>query len=150
LNISKITKIAPIILAIIALSLTVTTLAAITITKDVSSTGTITTSPVIGVYTDSACTNALNTITWGSVAAGTNTTQTIYVKNTGTGTITLNLSTNNWTPTNSTNYITITWNKTGSTLAAGQSTAATITLTVSPSITDITTFSNTITIAGTS
>jgi hypothetical protein len=150
LSISKITKLAPIILAVIALSLTVTTLAAITITKDVSSTGTITTSPTIGTYSDSACTNALSTINWGSVAAGSNTTQTIYVKNTGTGTMTLNLSANSWTPSNANSYITVTWDKTGSTLAAGQSTAATITLAVSSSITGITSFSNTITITGTS
>jgi hypothetical protein len=150
LSISKITKLAPIILAVVALSLTVTTLAAITITKDVSSTGTITTSPTIGTYSDSACTNALSTISWGSVAAGTNTTQTIYVKNTGTGTMTLNLSANSWSPSNANSYITVTWDKTGSTLAAGQSTAATVTLAVSSSITGITSFSNTITITGTS
>jgi hypothetical protein len=146
----KITRILPLTLALIALAITVTTYAAITTTKDVSSTGTITTSANLGVYSDSACTNALSTISWGSVTAGTNATQTIYVKNTGTGTMTLNLSTNNWTPTNANTYITITWNKNGSTLSAGQSTAATITIAVSPSITGITSFSNTVTITGTS
>jgi hypothetical protein len=146
----KITRILPFTLALIALAITVTTYAAITTTKDVSSTGTITTSPNLGTYSDSACINALSTISWGSVTAGTNATQTIYVKNTGTGTMTLSLSTSSWTPTNANSYITITWNKNGSTLASGQSTAATITLTVSPSITGITTFSNTVTITGTS
>jgi hypothetical protein len=146
----KTTKILPFILAITALAITVTTYAAITTTKDVSSTGTITTSPNLGTFSNSACTSSLSSISWGSVSAGTNTTQTIYVKNTGTGTMTLNLSASSWTPTNASSYITITWNKNGAILAAGQSTAATITLTVSPSITGITTFSNTITITGTS
>jgi len=146
----KITRILPLTLALIALAITVTTYAAITTTKDVSSTGTITTSANLGIYSDSACTNALSTISWGSVTAGTNATQTIYVKNTGTGTMTLNLSTNSWTPTNANTYITITWNKNGSTLSAGQSTAATITIAVSSSITGITSFSNTISITGTS
>lgn len=146
----NIKKILPLLLALIALAITVTTYAAITTTKDVSSTGTITTSPNIAIYSNSACTNSLSTINWGSVAVGTNTTQTIYVKNTGTGTVTLNLSVANWSPTDAGGYFAITWDKNGSALAAGQSTAATITIAVSPSITGITTFSNSVTVTGTS
>jgi hypothetical protein len=145
----KIAKILPFALALMALAITVTTYAAITVSKDVSSSGTITTTPNLGVYSDSGCTNSLSTITWGSVAKGTNTTQTVYVKNTGTGTMALSLSASSWSPSNANTYLTITWDKAGSTLTAGQSTAATITLTVSPSITGITTFSNTITLSGT-
>jgi hypothetical protein len=149
LNLTKHSKIFPVVLAVIALALTATTFAAITVTSNVSSTGTITTSPNIGVFSDSACTTTQSTVSWGSVAAGSNTTQTVYVKNTGTGTMTLSLSTSNWTPTNANTYISVSWDKQGTTLTAGQSTPAVITLTVSPSITGITTFSNTVTLTGT-
>jgi hypothetical protein len=81
--------------------------------------------------------------------AGGSTTQTIYVKNTGTGTITLGLSTTGWTPTQASSYITVSWDKQGTQLTAGQSTQATITITVSPSITNITNFGNTISVLGT-
>jgi len=63
--------------------------------------------------------------------------------------MTLSLSSNNWTPTNANTYITVSWDKQGSVLAAGQTTPAVITLTVSPATTGITTFSNTITLSGT-
>jgi hypothetical protein len=196
---SKTTKLAPILLAILSIALTVTTLAAITTPQDDSSSSGIvattsknsdkptstnspsntnsknailtptnlpTTSPPpssnpssasptvvpssnLDIYADSACINALNTISWGLVPAGANSTLTAYIKNTGTTPTTLSLATSAWSPTNATNYITVSWDKQGATLNAGQSIAATITLTVSPSIIGITTFSNTITITGT-
>jgi len=150
LNLTKHSKLFPIALAVIALALTATTFAAVTVNSNVSSTGTIITpTPNIGVYSDSACTTAKSSISWGSLAAGSSTTQTVYVKNTGTAGMALSLSSNNWTPTNANTYITVSWDKQGQTLAAGQSTPAVITITVTSSITGITTFSNTITLSGT-
>jgi hypothetical protein len=135
---------------LIGLFLFVTTYAALTTTTTISATGTvITTSPNLGVYSNSACTITLSTINWGSILAGTNTTQTVYVKNTGTGTITLSLAASNWNPAGASTYLTITWNKQGATLTTGQSSAAILTLKVSSSVTGITNFSNTITLTGT-
>ena len=142
-------KILVIALTIVAVSLVGSTLAAITVNQNLNSTGTIATTPNIGIYSDAACTNALTTINWGPRAAGSTTTQTVYIKNTGSGSITLNLATTNWSPSGASNYITIAWNRQGTSLATDQSTAATLTLTVSAGITGITTFSNTITISGT-
>jgi hypothetical protein len=150
LNFTRHSKLFPVALAIIALALTATTFAAITVTSNVSSTGTIVTqAPNIGVFSDSACTIAKSSITWGSVNVGSSTTQTVYVKNTGTVSMTLSLSSSNWTPTNANTYITVSWDKQGVALAAGQSTPAVITLTASSATTGITTFSNTITLSGT-
>jgi hypothetical protein len=101
------------------------------------------------VYSDSACTTNMTSINWGSIAAGGTATQTVYVKNTGTGTMTLSLTASNWSPSGASTYITISWNQQGTQLSAGGSVAATLTLTVSSSITGITSFSNTITISGT-
>lgn len=138
-----------VILTVAALALTASTLAAVNVSQNLTSSGTITTSPNVAVYSDSACNNAITTLTWGSVAAGTSATQTVYVKNTGTGTISLSMAASNWSPAGASTYITATWNKDGAQLGAGQSTSAVITLTVSSSVTGVTTFSNTITITGT-
>lgn len=145
---AKTTKLLIIGLIISALALSASTLAVLTVNKNLGSTGTITTTPNLGVYSDSACTQNVTTINWGTIAAGTNTTQTIYIKNTGTGTMTLSMTISNWTPTAASTYITLTWDKQNTQLSAGQSTMATLTLTVSPSTTGITTYSNTITISG--
>ena len=139
-----------IVLTIFAFSLAASTLAVLTVNQNIDSSGTVTTSPNIHVYSNSACTNNMTTVTWGSITAGGSTTQTIYVKNTGTGTLTLGLSSTNWSPAQASTYITVSWDKQGTQLSAGQSTQATITITVSSSITSITDFSNTISITGTS
>jgi hypothetical protein len=139
-----------IVLTIFAFSLAASTLAVLTVNQNLGSSGTVTTSPNIGVFSNNACTNSLTTIPWGTITAGGSTTQTIYVKNTGTGTLTLGLSTANWTPAEASTYITVSWDKQGTQLSAGQSTQATVTITVSSSISSITNFSNTISISGTS
>jgi uncharacterized repeat protein (TIGR01451 family) len=147
--ITKASKYLVIVLTLAAFALATLTLAAINVSQNVSSSGTITTSPNIGVYSDSACTTNMTSINWGSVAAGGTATQTVYVKNTGTVSMTLSLAVSNWIPSGASTYITISWNQQGTQLSAGQSVAATITLTVSSSITGITSFSNTIAISGT-
>jgi hypothetical protein len=124
-------------------------LAAVVVRQDISSSGTITTSPNIGVFSDAGCTNIVSSINWGSIAAGAISTQTLYVKNTGTGTITLNMTAAAWSPAAAGNYITLAWNREGANLSAAQTTQATLTLTVSPNITGIISFGNTITISGT-
>ncbi len=104
----------------------------------------------MGVYSDSACTNPINSIIWGTITAGGNITQTIYVKNTGTGiSLALSMTTSNWTPSSANGPITLTWNKEGTRLQPGQSVAATLTLNVSPTIADITNFNVQISITGT-
>jgi hypothetical protein len=142
-------KILTIVLIVSAFALTATTLAVLTVNQNVGSTGTITTSPNIGVYSDSGCTQNMTTFNWGTIAAGSSDTQTIYVKNTGTGTMTLSMSVSSWTPTSASTYMTLTWNKGGTHLSAQESTTATLTLTVASDIEDITNFSNSITISGT-
>jgi len=147
---TKTAKLIVIALTVTALTLAATTLAAINVNRDIISSGDVTTTPNINVYSDSACTQNLTTINWGTIEAGSSTNQTIYVKNTGTGTLTLSLATSNWIPVEASSYLTIDWNKTGTHLSAGQSTSAILTLTVASNTTGVTTFSNTITIRGSS
>ncbi len=138
-------------LASIWIMLAATTYAAITVNKNVSSSGSISVSANLGVYSDSGCTTPLTAISWGTLAPGQDTTRTIYIKNTGGGvSLTLTMSASAWTPQGASNYMTITWKPTSATLAPGASTAATITLSVSSSIVDVTNFSVQISIIGTS
>jgi hypothetical protein len=124
---------------------------AIVTSKTISSSGTITTvasSANLGIYQDSACTTVASSIDWGTINPGGSVTRTVYVKNTGTTTVTLAMSTTNWTPSTANGPITVSWNQAGTTLATGQVATATLTLQVSSGISGITSFSTNITIAG--
>lgn len=135
-------------ITMVGLILTLTTAGLISVNQTVPSSGTIKTVNV-GVYSDSACTINCTSIDWGSISPGSTVNRTIYVKNTGTAQITLNMTKTNWNPPSANGPITLTWNREGTTLNAGQSTTATLTLSVSSSITGITAFSVNIVITGT-
>ena len=137
-------------LVVIGLALSLTAFSVITTSTSLASAGTVSTSANLGVYSDSACTQPLSSITWGTLTPGGTSTQTIYVKNTSSSlSLTLDMTTNSWSPASANGPITITWNQQSTDLQPGQSTAATLTLTVSPSISDITSFSDQIDITGT-
>jgi hypothetical protein len=146
--IQKISTGAIIAIVMVGIVLTVTTAGLISVSQSVSSSGSVTAINV-GVYSDSSCTQNLTTIDWGTVAPGNSVTKTVYVKNTGNSDITLSMTKNGWNPTSANGPITVTWNKEGTTLSAGASAAAIITLSVSSSISGITTFSVNIVITGT-
>ena len=134
--------------AIAGLFLTLTTAGLLSVNQSVPTSGTVSTVNV-GVYSDSACTQQLTTISWGSVAPGATVARTVYVKNTGTNQITLTMTRANWNPTSVNGPISVTWNKESTTLTANQVATATLTLSVSSSISGITTFSVDIVITGT-
>ena len=137
-------------LVTVAIALTLTTFAAISTSQSMSSSGQLTTSADLDLYSNSACTIPLSSINWGTLNAGENITQTIYVKNTSNGlALTLSMQTSNWTPTTANGPITLTWNQAGTRLQPGQSIAATLTLAVSSNIADISSFSVQINITGT-
>jgi hypothetical protein len=102
----------------------------------------------VGVFSDSACTVNLTSISWGAVSPGESVDRTVYVKNTGNAPITLSMTTSGWSPAAANGPITISWNKEGTVLNAGQSTAATITLSTSSGISGITDFSVNIIVTG--
>jgi hypothetical protein len=137
-------------LILVAVALTATTYGAISVNKSLSTNGSITVTPNLGLYSDSGCTTTLSTIDWGTITPGNNQTRTVYVKNTGTGTsLTLSISTSSWTPITANGPITVSWDKEGTRIAPGQSTPAVIKLISSSSIVDVTTFSVQILISGT-
>ena len=146
----KISKAAIILLTAIGAIITATTAGLLTASQTLSSGGNVQVTAVgVGIYSDSACTLNLTSISWGTIKPGEAVTRTIYVKNTGNTPITLSMATNTWAPPEANGPIAITWDKEAATLNAGNSTAAVLTLSVSSSITGVTNFSVNIIITGT-
>jgi archaellum component FlaG (FlaF/FlaG flagellin family) len=130
------------------LLLTATALAILQSTKTISNTGNIK-AVNVSLYQDSSCTIPLSALTWSNVEPNSSTIQTVYVKNEGTAPMTLNMTTNTWNPANALTYITVTWNQENTIVNPGNNVQANVTLTVSPSIAGITSFTFTIVIKGT-
>ncbi len=101
----------------------------------------------VEVYWDQACTNSVSSINWGIVDPGASKNSTVYVRNTGNTPITLTMTTSNWNPSNASTYIALTSNYAGQSIGENGVVQVTFTLSVSPSITGITSFSFDITIA---
>jgi hypothetical protein len=102
----------------------------------------------VGVYQDSACTQSLSTLNWGTMPPGTSASRTIYVKNTGNAAVTLNMTVTAWNPTIASSYITLTWNQQNAQLATGNSVSALLVLSVSASVNGFTDFNCTTIISG--
>ena len=126
----------------------VTVLAVLQSSRTIPSHGTIR-GVNVDVFSDSACTQELTTVDWGTMDNGSSTVRTVYVKNFGTSNMTLSLGNNTWVPLNATAYLTLTWDHEGYLLNNGASVGANLTLTVAPSFTTGTDFSFNIVITGT-
>jgi hypothetical protein len=148
MSLQKLSKGALIAIIATGIVLTVTTAGLLSMNQVVPSSGNVI-AVNVGVYSDSDCTQNLTSIDWGTIAPGNSVTRTIYVKNTGNTQLTLSMTTTNWNPASADGPITITWNREGTTLDAGQVTTATLTLNVSEDINGITNFSVDIVITGT-
>jgi hypothetical protein len=94
----------------------------------------------INIYWDPECTNPCTTINWGELYPGDTKTQQIYIKNVENTPCTLTMATSNWTPTEASNYITISWNYAGQTLNPSEILPVTFTLKVSEQVTGINDF----------
>ncbi|MFA5365888.1 MAG: hypothetical protein WC325_11965 [Candidatus Bathyarchaeia archaeon] len=135
---------------VVVMVLSLSTLGLLTITQNITSSGTITTATAnLGVFWDSNCAIPLSAISWGAVSPGSSVSQTIYIKNTGDIPLTLSMSTSSWNPATAGNSVAITWNREGTVLAAGQIISAELTLAVASGISGVTTFSVNILISGT-
>ena len=102
----------------------------------------------IGVYWDEALTSRVDTINWGALEPGTQKSYTIYIRNEGNIPLTLSISTSNWNPPATSNYLTLTWSYSGQVINAATTTPVTLTLAVSESITGINSFGFDITAVG--
>lgn len=104
----------------------------------------------LGIYSDSACTQTLTSIAWGTVTPGESWWKTVYVRNEGSTQITLSMTTINWVPTNANGPLSLTWNREGTVLAPSQVSAAELKFSVAADITGITNFRVDVVFAGNS
>ena len=98
-------------------------------------------SVTIGVYHEVECVTEVSSIDWGDIEAGASKSVTVYVKNRGITSVTLYLSTQNWSPSEAQNYLSVDWDYDGSSLDPDTVLPVQIILTVSANIIDITSFS---------
>ena len=139
-----------IIVALVAvgLILTVTTAGLLSVSQTVESEGTVT-AINLGVFSDSGCTQTLTGIDWGNISPGDSVTKTVYVKNTGNAPITLSMGTTGWMPYIAIEYITVSWNRQGTSLNPEQSVSATVTLSVASGTEGVSSFYVEIVVTGT-
>jgi hypothetical protein len=138
-----------IVFAVATIAITGTVVfALLSASQTISNTGNIKTVGV-GVYSDSGCTQKVTLIPWGSLAPGQTIQGTVYVRNEGSIKVTLSMTTAEWDPPSASSSITLTWNRGGYTLNAGASVQATLTLSVSSSISGVSSFTFDIIITGT-
>jgi hypothetical protein len=141
----------PVIIAILSVIILVSiSTGLLNVSRTIPSSGTVVVSnPNLAVFSDSQCTQALTSLDWGSVSSGSSVTKTIYIKNTGDVALTLSMTTSSWSPVAASDSMSILWDKQSSILAANQTTAAILRLSVSTSISGITAFSVNVVITGT-
>ncbi len=144
----KLSKGAIIAVVIAGLLLTVTTAAVLTSNQVVPLSGSIT-AVNVGVYSDSGCTQTATALNVGAINPGGTATQTVYIKNTGNVPETLTMAASNWSPSNATLSLTLTWNQQNTILSAGNSVPAVLTVTAASNCGSMTTFSCSVTITGT-
>ena len=120
----------------------------LTVSKTLSSTGTVKAINV-DVYWDLSCTQVVSSIDWGTPEPGDSVSRTVYVKNGGNAPMNVGLSASGWSPVGADAYLGVSWDREGTSIAAGGVLQAVITMDVSSSITGISDFSFDIVIEGT-
>ena len=101
----------------------------------------------VGLYADQVCTTPVESIQWGLIEPGATANQAVYIRNEGDSNTTLTMILSNWNPTNSSNYIGLSWDYTGQTLDISQVIQVRFTLFILENIQGITDFSFDVTIA---
>jgi hypothetical protein len=102
----------------------------------------------VGVYWDSACSQAVSSIDWGLAEPGAVKNVTVYNRNEGNAPITLSLQTSNWSPANASDYISLSWDYNDQTIDLNQVIGVTLSLSISSNIEGITTFGFDIVVVG--
>jgi hypothetical protein len=106
-------------------------------------------SVAVNLYWDAGCTNTTSSIDWGYVEPGESKSFTICVKNPGSTSEVLSMTTGSWSSSSAQSKISVSWNREGYALARGTVVSAVLTLSVDPTISDVTGFTFDMTITGT-
>jgi len=87
--------------------------------------------PFIGIYWDNNGTNPVQNITWGSVQPNFTINKTLYIRNEGTKKTNLTLHAENWTPSNLSSYMSLTWTYSGTPIQPTETIEVTLSLSTS-------------------
>jgi len=134
---------------VLALSLVGQVLSAVQTSRTVSNAGTVEAIGV-GVYRDNECVNVLSSVDWGVLEPGASKNVTFYIRNELSLVSTLSMYTSNWSPSNASDYLTLSWDYGGQAINPDEVIQVTFTLSVDAGIEGITNFSFDITIVGAS
>lgn len=107
--------------------------------------GNINSDPSIAVYSDSSLTTPITLLEWGAMAPEDITTRSIWIKNIGNADGIVTVVTDNFAPLSLSQYLTLT-TANGTSLSVDESKQLILSLAISSSITDITSFSFDITV----
>jgi hypothetical protein len=132
---------------VLALSLVGQVLSAVQTSRTVSNAGAVKAIGV-GVFWNNECTDPLSSIDWGILEPGSSKNVTCYIRNEGNSVSTLSMYASNWSPSNASDYLTLSWDYGGQSINPDDVTQVTFTLSVDASIDGITSFSFDITIVG--
>ena len=102
----------------------------------------------VGVYEESQCLNPLTSIDWGILEPSETKTYSCFVRNEANVPIILNMTCENWKPVNASSFIFLGWDYAGHMLEVNEVVGVLLSLSVSPDIEGITSFSFDILIAG--
>jgi len=102
----------------------------------------------VWVFEDSNCARECESIEWGTLTPGSVKEYDVYVRNKGEVPIYLIMSTTNWSSLQASYYLTLRWTYTGQKIDLGDVLQITLTLSVSPRIKDVSSFSFNIVITG--
>ena len=102
----------------------------------------------VGVYEDFDCTVPLSYIDWGMLEPSDVRNEIAYIQNEANVPIILTLTTQDWVPSNASDFISLTWDYDGSEIAVDAVVEVVFSLTVSPDISAIESFSFDIIIVG--
>lgn len=95
----------------------------------------------LGVYWDRGCTSPVSSIDWGELYPGSSKTVDVFIRNEGNGSADLSLSTTDWLPTETSQYISLGWDYNGRSLDPSDVVPVELKLSVSYSIRNIESFS---------
>ena len=99
-----------------------------------------------GIYWDQTCIDTTTSFDWGNIQAGSSKTIRIYIRNEDNLPVLLSLSTSNWNPSISADYMSLKWNYSGQILKLNEVIPLQITLAINSTINGIAEFSFTTTI----
>ena len=103
----------------------------------------------VEIYSDSTLNQVLSSVAWGAIEPGTSMNRIMYIQNNGDDSVTLSVTTEDWTPAGASGYLQLSWDYNGSPISPGEVIQITMILDVSSSITGIDTFNFNIVILGT-